>query len=465
MSSTRRLGALERRLEAYLRRHRIPEEASILVAFSGGSDSRALLGLLAARGGPKRLAAAYLDHGLRPEAERAGDLEYVQRVCAGLGLSLRVGSLPPGLLASEARGRSLEQVARERRYRFLLEVARALGCAYIALGHTADDQAETLIMRFFQGAGPGGLGGIPERRGPFIRPLLACGRAELQAWLAERGLDYRTDSTNLRPQHLRNAVRLRLAPVLEELFPGYRGSLAALAGTFRQVQDLLEAQAAALLRWQRSGQGYAVDAEAFLAAPPLLRRQSLFAPLAALGVRGGPLPARFLSGVGRGPGRSSAGMTAGGRALLAGRGVRLRRRGGQFALERDIVGVGKKGYLVTIEPHHRYAAAGRVIESGAGALGRGWLALESKPGLAPLVLRSATAADRLRTESGSTAVSKLCSAWRIPLTERWKLPIVADRGGVLAVLGGGLGGKDRFRPGALGGAGGVAVRIAGLEAE
>jgi len=471
MSSTRRPGAPERRLEEYLRRHRIPAEAPILVAFSGGSDSRALLGLLAARAEPRRLCAAYLDHGLRPEEERAGELEFVRGVCAGLGLTLRTGALPPGSLAEEARGRSLEQVARERRYSFLSKAAEDLGCDYITLGHTADDQAETLIMRFFQGTGPGGLGGIPERRGCFLRPLLACGRAELQAWLAERGLEYRTDSSNLRPVHLRNAVRLRLAPLLEELFPGYRGSLAELAAAMREVQALLEGQAAALLHWKRSGQGFAVDAEAFLSAAPLLRRQSLFAPLAALGVRAGRLPARFFAGVARRPASpgftpASPGFTpGGGRAALAGRGVRLRRRGGQFVLERDIVGVGKKGYLITIEPHHRYAAAGRVIESGARAPGPGWLALENKPDLAPLVLRSATAADRLRTEAGSTAVSKLCSAWRIPLTERWKLPIVADRDGVLAVLGAGQGGTDRFRPGALGKAGGLAVRVAGLEGE
>ncbi len=454
MSSTRRPLTPERRLAEFLRRHRIPAEAPILVAFSGGSDSRALLGLLASRKDPRRLAAAYLDHGLRPERERDGDLRFVRQVCAGLGIPLRAGALPPGSLVEEARGRSLEQVAREHRYRFLLEVARTLGCAYIALGHTADDQAETLIMRFFQGAGLGGLGGIPERRGCLLRPLLACGRAELQAWLAERALEYRTDSSNLRPVHLRNAVRLRLAPLLEELFPGYRDGLAALAAVLREAQTLLERQAAALLPWKRSGQGFAVDAGAFLSAPPLLRRQSLYAPLSALGVRGSRLPAGFFAGVLRSPSRG-----------LAGRGVRLRRRGGQFVLERDIVGVGKKGYLITIEAQHRYAAAGRVIESGGRAPGHGWLVLEGKPELAPLVLRSATAADRLRTEAGSTAVSKLCSAWRIPLTERWKLPIMADRDGVLAVLGGGLGGTDRFRPGALGGAGGLAVRSAGMEVE
>lgn len=462
MPSIRAPAGPERRLEDYLRRHRIPEQAPILVAFSGGSDSRALLGLLAARPGRRPLQAAYLDHGLRPAAERAAELDFVRRACGELGLPLRTGALPPGSLAAEARGRSLEQVAREHRYGFLSEVARTLGCPYVALGHTADDQAETLIMRFFQGAGPAGLAGIPERRGCYLRPLLACGRAELQAWLAERGLEYRTDSSNLQPVALRNAVRLRLAPLLAELFPGYRGSLARMAATMRQVRELLESQAEQLLKWERAGRAFTVDARAFLAAPALLRRQSLFAPLAALGTRGRRLPAGFLSGAAGGPAAPDFTPRA---TLLAGRGVRLRRRGSRFVLERDIVGVGKKGYLITIEPNRRYEAAGRFIAIGAGAAGEGWLALESKPELAPLVLRSATAADRLRTEAGSTAVSKLCSAWRIPLTERWKLPIVADRNGVLAVLGGGLGGSDRFRPGARPAAGRLAVKVSVLEGE
>jgi tRNA(Ile)-lysidine synthase len=489
MSSTRRPPAPERRLEEYLRRHGIPAAAPILVAFSGGPDSRALLGLLAGREERRPLHAAYLDHGLRSSEERAEELAFVRRTCAELGMPLRTGALPPGQLRAESRGRSLEQVAREHRYRFLRKAAEELGCSYIALGHTADDQAETLIMRFFQGVGPGGLRGIPERRGCFLRPLLECGRAELQAWLGERGLEYRTDSSNLDPVHLRNAVRLLLQPVLARLFPGYRGSLAALAATMRGVQELLEREAAALLPWARRGQGFAIDAQAFLAAPAVLRRQSLFAPLQALGVRGRRLPARFFSGLGRSPAGMPAcnpaaepGMEAGGmparspgrdparglergRTLLAGRGVRLRPSGGEFVLERDIVGAGKKGYLMTIEPRRRYTTSGRVIESDAGAPGEGWVVLEARPEFGPLVVRSATAADRLRTEAGSTAVSKLCSAWRIPLTERWKLPIVADRHGVLAVLGGGQGGVDRFRPGALIKAGGLALRIAGLEVE
>jgi tRNA(Ile)-lysidine synthase len=452
MPSTRRPTSPERRLADFLGRHGIPPDARILAAFSGGSDSRALLELLADLAPPLELHAAYLDHGLRGRAERAAERAFVARVCAARGIRLHLGSVPEGSLRRQARaqGRSLEELARARRLRFLRRVARVEGCGYIALGHTADDQAETLVMRFFQGAGPQGLGGIPERRGRLIRPLLACGRGELQAWLAGRGLDYLTDSSNRDTAYLRNAVRLRLGPLLAELFPGYRGSLTSLARGMRELASFLEEESARRLHWRQSGQGYAVEAEEFFAAPALLRRLSLFPLLAGLGAGAGRLPARFLSGLAGRPG--SRGV------ILAGRGVRLRRRGRELVLERDIVGQGKKGYVICIEPGRRYEVAGCIIEFIAGASGQKGAGVEPTPEKPPPVVRSATPADRIGTAGGGTAVSKLCSQWRIPLTERWSVPIVADGDGVLAVLGAGHGGRDRLRPGASS-AGAVTVAV------
>lgn len=413
----------ERLLSAYLRRHRIPRGARILAAFSGGPDSRALLELLAglAREGRVVLAAAYLDHGIRPEAERARELEFVRRTCAGLGVPLEVGTVPPGELAARRGGRSLEELARERRHRFLQETAVRLGFSYIALGHTADDQVETLIMRFFQGSGPGGLAGIPARRGRLLRPLLACSREELREWLAERGLEYCLDSTNLDPGPLRNALRLRLLPVLQELFPGYRRSLAARAEEMRELEGLLQAEARRRLPWRREGEGFALDTETFRRAPELLRRLSLYPLLAALGAGAGRIPARFLL-----PG------------ALRGRGVRLE-RGFELLLKKDIVGGGKKGYFIAIEPQRRYAvpSAGWRIEFTAGAAA-------ACPSSDAPVIRSGFPADRLSGGRMSVAVSKLLSAQRLPPTERWRVPIVADRTGVRAVLAGLLGGQDRF---------------------
>jgi tRNA(Ile)-lysidine synthase len=431
------------RILRFFRRHHLSLSSGVLVGFSGGPDSRSLLELLAAlaRVHPLSLRAAYLDHGLRPEAERREDLDLVGRVCASLGVPLHSGALAPGLLERRAResGRSLEELAREFRHRFLSRTADRLGCGLIALGHTADDQAETLIMRFFQGAGVGGLAGIPERRGRLVRPLLGSRRAELLLYLERRGLEFRMDSSNLSPRFLRNAVRLQLVPVLEQLFPGFRRGLASCASMFSGLAPFLEAEAARLLPWRHIASGYRIAAESFQAAPAALRLLSLYPLLRALGVRGGRIPVRFLS-----PVLHQEALRR--KVVLAGRGVRLRRAAADYILEKDIVGHGKKGYSIVVEPHRRCAVpeAGWSLSTGEGAASEGELAVDlgSSPG--PLVVRSGTPADRILKRGRSMGIAKLCSEWRLPLTERWKVPIVADRNGVLAVLGGVVGGRNRF---------------------
>jgi tRNA(Ile)-lysidine synthase len=444
MPSTSAEPDLEGRILRFFRRQGLSLSSRVLVGFSGGPDSRALLELLAslAKVHPLSLSAAYLDHGLRPEAERREEEVLVGRACASLGVPLQRGALAPGLLERRAResGRSLEELAREFRHRFLSQTADRLGCQLIALGHTADDQAETLIMRFFQGAGVGGLAGIPERRGRLVRPLLGTRRTELLRYLQRKGLEFRLDSSNLSPRFLRNAVRLRLVPVLEELFPGFRRGLASCAALFSGLSPYLEAQAARLLPWRRVAGGYRIAAQSLQEAPAALRLLSLYPLLRELGVRGERIPARFLSPVAR------LEASRGRKVVLAGRGVRLRRLGADYVLEKDIVGHGKKGYSIVVEPHRRCAVpeAGWSLSVRESKAGGGELAVDlgSLPG--PLVVRSGTPADRILKRGRSMGTAKLCSEWRLPLTERWKVPIVADRNGVLAVLGGVVGGRDRF---------------------
>jgi tRNA(Ile)-lysidine synthase len=444
MPSTSREPDLEKRILSFFQRHRLSLSTRMLVGFSGGPDSRALLELLAelARAHPLELQAAYLDHGLRPEPERREELALVGRVCAALGVPLHSETLPPGLLEGEARagGRSLEELAREFRHRFLSRTADRLGCRLIALGHTADDQAETLIMRFFQGAGVGGLAGIPERRGRLVRPLLGTRHVELMRYLERRGLEFRLDSSNLNPRYLRNAVRLLLLPVLEQVFPGFRKSLASLATLFSGLTPYLLEKAARRLPWRWAAGGYRIGAQKLLAAPAYLRLLSIYPLLPALGVRGERVPARFLAPVLRLEALRRR------KVVLSGRGVRLRRMATDYVLERDVVGTGKKGYLIAVEPRRRCAVpeAGWLLSVGEGIAGERGLAVDLTSAHGPLVVRSGTPADRVHARGRSTEVSKLCSGWRLPITERWKVPIVADRKGVLAVLGGGLGGADRI---------------------
>ena len=181
---------------------------SVLVAVSGGADSVALLRVLTALA-PElslRLHVLHVDHGLRPDSPR--DAEFVRQLAARLGVAVDVARV------TVAPGGSLEAAARAARYAALEAHATRLGADRIALGHTADDQAETVLMRMLAGAGVRGLAGIPHVRGRIIRPLLDTRRPQLVAELRERELPWIEDPSNRDPQFLRNRIRHELLPLL-----------------------------------------------------------------------------------------------------------------------------------------------------------------------------------------------------------------------------------------------------------
>ncbi|MFA4948962.1 MAG: tRNA lysidine(34) synthetase TilS [Candidatus Krumholzibacteriia bacterium] len=206
----------------------------VLVAVSGGSDSMALMTILAELSAEIRieLAAAHFDHGIRPEAGRERAL--VQRAADKLGIPLFLGS---GSVPAEARRikKGIEETARLLRYRFLEETARAWNAGSVALGHNRDDQVETILHHIIRGTGWRGLQGIPPRRGLFVRPLLACSRVELRAHVRSRRVPYALDRSNLDNRFLRNRIRNRLIPYLER---GYNP--AATEALLRLGENLAE---------------------------------------------------------------------------------------------------------------------------------------------------------------------------------------------------------------------------------
>jgi tRNA(Ile)-lysidine synthase len=182
----------------------------VLVGVSGGPDSVALLHalVLLRPAYDLRLTVCHVHHGLRPEADR--DAAFVEELAARLGcpaLVVRV-TVPRGA------GLSPEEAARDVRHAALARVARETGAGRVALGHTADDQVETVFMRILEGAGPRGLAGIPVRRGRVIRPLLEVDRATVRAHLELHGLESVEDATNRDAKFLRNRVRHELLPLL-----------------------------------------------------------------------------------------------------------------------------------------------------------------------------------------------------------------------------------------------------------
>ena len=216
--------------------------ATVLVAVSGGADSVALLDILTRLAELRpRLVVAHLNHRLRG-AEADGDERFVQELAARYGLPVVTMGVDVAALARRER-LSLEEAGREARYAFFAEVAATYGACVTALGHHADDQAETLLMRLLRGAGGSGLCAMAPRSadGKYVRPLLGISRTEIEAYVAARSLSFRHDESNDDTRFLRNRIRHELLPLLATYNPGVSRRLAATAAALGEDEAVLVA--------------------------------------------------------------------------------------------------------------------------------------------------------------------------------------------------------------------------------
>jgi tRNA(Ile)-lysidine synthase len=199
-----------RKVAAEIERHELARPGHhVLVAVSGGADSVALLATLH-RLAPRlrlRLTVWHLDHGLRGDAG-GRDLAFVVALAKRLGLTVRAERV------IVAPGPNLEERARRIRHARMRRAADRAGCTRIALGHTQTDQAETLLLRLFRGAGRRGLAAMAPRRGVIVRPLLGCTREEVRAFLRASGHEWVEDATNRDERFTRNRLRRRIMPAL-----------------------------------------------------------------------------------------------------------------------------------------------------------------------------------------------------------------------------------------------------------
>lgn len=246
------MDALEEKLRETIQKHSMLSHGDgVLVAVSGGPDSIALLDLLCRLKGELglRLEVAHLQHGIRGE-EAGEDAGFVAEIVRRLGLRFHLKEVNLSRAKAEKGRGNLEAMAREERYDFFSELAQERGLLKVAVAHTRDDQAETLLMRLLRGSGRRGLAGIPPVRclirektsGPWlIRPLIDATRKEILSYLAGRNLVYRSDRTNFDPGPLRNWVRLVLLPQLEEKAgPRLAEGLARVADILRDEEEILD---------------------------------------------------------------------------------------------------------------------------------------------------------------------------------------------------------------------------------
>jgi tRNA(Ile)-lysidine synthase len=243
--------------------HRIFEPGErVVVAVSGGPDSLALLSILRELLPvlPLHLSVAHFDHGWR--AESARDAEFVRGVAAGWGFETRTAR-------AATHTPHTENAARIGRYQFLRETAAATQSTAIALGHTQDDQVETLLLHLLRGSGSRGLGAMRRRDGDLARPLLDVSRQEIEAYLTRLHLTPLRDPSNIDPRFARNRLRQDVLPAIDAFDPASRQLLARAADILSEEDRYLDEQAA------RLPADIVSDRDAFRSLPPALQRRAI----------------------------------------------------------------------------------------------------------------------------------------------------------------------------------------------
>lgn len=379
----------------------------VICAVSGGADSMALLWcmwLLRQKLGIS-VSAAHFNHHLRG-AESDSDAEFVRDFCDfhDIPLFFGEGNVVPGR-------KGLEAAAREARYAFL----RSLD-GTVATAHTADDNAETVLMHLIRGSGLRGLGGVTPKSDRLIRPMLDVTRTEVEAFLREHWIRFVTDSSNRTDDYLRNRLRHHVMPLLKGENPSIATGLSAAAQRLRQDAQLLDALAEQI---------DPSDVAALRSAPPSLRRRALERLLRQNG-----FPEPSASHIEQAEGLVFSDKPSA-RAKFGP--IHLVRRYDRLAVERE-------AFVVPTIPLPREGAValpelGLLIRTGpASGEADGSEAFTVCP-VGEMVVRSRQSGDSLTTRGGTKTLKKRFIDQKIPQWDRSAVPVIVDDLGVLGVRG------------------------------
>jgi tRNA(Ile)-lysidine synthase len=442
-------------VRGWIGRHGLPAAGDrVLAACSGGPDSLALvhtLNILRDEYGFS-LAVAHVNHMLRG-AEAEADAAFVRAFAASLALPHYETAVDAAAFAA-AEGRSLEDAARELRYRFLHRAAAELGGALIATGHHRGDQAETVLLNLFRGAGGAGLGGMKPVAGGVIRPLLDLDREEIEEYCRANALAPRTDSSNADAVFLRNYVRLELMPRLAAVFnANIAATLCRTAELVGDEHDFVAAAARAV--WPevvREADGeLAIDCAALAGLHVALRREVV---RRAVEKKRGHLRGISFFHVEKLLELALCGAT-GQRGELPG-GPAVRKEYGRlvFAAETPpAAGIGPPGVEIAVPGTTPVPALGiavtarltaaRPADAGPGSAIFAWDELAP-----PIFVRTRRPGDRFRP--GGKKVKEYLIDAKVPSRRRDSVPVFADGGGIFWL--GGVRQAGRGRPGRTTGA-------------
>ncbi len=420
----------------------------MLVAISGGPDSVALLSLLhhLRSSWSLTLSAVHCNYGLRG-SESDGDQQFVETFCRELGVPLSVRKIEIEHRHSRS---SLQAVARALRYQAFLEVAKQCGADRIAVGHTANDQAETVLLWMLRGAGLTGLSGMPASRdNHIVRPLYDSRRQEILTYLERAQLAFREDSSNDKPLYLRNRIRHEVMPVLQQLVPSSIESLCRLADLCREDDRYLDRQVAELFcvheAFQSDG-GWTIQQAVFSGFAQAVQRRILRALLRQNDFQQWSPSLKVVERVIQTVSEEKWGSV-------------IHIRGGWLVVEQDAIRFRPSGVGTTCQdtcldvPSQVLSIPGRVVWPGTGqliqvqhqagsqlgkTLGRDYIVVDAQLLSRPWCLRSWLPGDRFHPfglKGHSKKLQDFFTDQQVPAAFRRRVPLVVAPEGIVWVVG------------------------------
>ena len=414
---------------SWMREQRMTKPGDTVVcAVSGGADSVCMLHVLLSLCGALQIhvEAAHFNHQLRGE-ESDRDETFVRNLCTGLGVALHVGNGNVRARAAQTH-ESVEEAARALRYTFFSSLP-----GLIATAHTQDDNLETVLLNLTRGTGLAGLCGIPPKRGPFIRPMLAVSRAEIEAYLEQNRRSHVTDSTNFLPDARRNRLRQSIVPLLKEENPSLCETAFRMCRLLEADEAQLSAQAEAALRQARLPEG--IRCSALAAYPEAIRTRAV--KLLLDQIHAPKLSARHIGSVDR----LLFSECPSARISLPG-GFTAQREYDRLLLTADspaafepvALSIGESAILqplglrVCCEWQENFSEIQNTLSTFA-------VKCDTIGSTEQILLRPRRTHDVMRTSGGRKTLKKLMIDRKIPLRKRDLIPVAADKHGILGVYG------------------------------
>ncbi len=412
----------------------LKDSEKVIVAFSGGCDSLALLVLCTRALGTQRVIPVYVNHRLRSEKELFEEIGLNQENCRALGLELKVRELESGEVGrlAESRGGGLEDAARVLRYQVLEEERLKAKASYILTAHHRQDQVETIIMRLSKGSPVNSLKGISaiDSKRHLLRPLLDLSRRELEKHLVSEGFRWSTDSTNADACFSRNSVRNDVIPRIQAIWPDYEACILNLG---RQAERLGSGVPEDL--------GSEVELSAFEGRSAIQRTLVLYSMWGSV-FTDKELPLSLVDRVLD--------------AVAKAQDCSVGSNGAVFYIYRGrlyLTDPSQDERFKTFHVEMKTDAECRVelldnvvFQSGVDLGSDDPLALRLDPTRfkGKVLIRYAQTGDRIRLKDGAKMVLRLLQDMKIPAQLRCRVPVLEDQDGICAVFGSLYGGRDRI---------------------